>query len=230
MLIGGLQKNSLIDYPEKIACIVFLTGCNFRCRFCHNPELVLPKLIKKQPHIKEYIFFNFLKSRKKLLDGIVITGGEPTIHSGLSGFLKKIKKLGFLIKLDTNGTSPEVLKDLINAELIDYIAMDVKSSLNKEKYSQIVGMVVNIKNIKKSIEIIKNSKIEHEFRTTVVPSIHTPKDIIEIVKFVTPSKYFLQNFENPIGKVIDKKLQQDKKNLINIYKKIPKELNVKIKK
>lgn len=229
MFIGGLQKSSLIDYPGEIVCIVFLAGCNLRCGFCHNPELVLPKLIEKQPHIKEGVFFDFLKSRKNLLDGVVVTGGEPTIHSDLSGFLKKIKKLGFLVKLDTNGTHPEVLRDLIDAGLVDYIAMDIKTSLNKKRYSQVIGVVANIKNIKQSIEIIKNSGLDHEFRTTAVPFFHTLKDIINIVKFVAPSKYFLQNFENPIEKVIDKKLQKDKNFLINIYKNIPKKFNIQIR-
>ena len=140
MKIGGLQKMSLIDYPGKIVATVFLIGCNFRCLYCQNPELVDPKKIKKQPHINEKDFFKFLDERKDFLDGICITGGEPTIQKGLISFIRKIKKKGFLVKLDTNGSNPEMLKKLIKAKLLDYIAMDIKADL--VAYDRVAGVKV----------------------------------------------------------------------------------------
>src|SRR3989344_4958290 len=153
MLIGGLQKLTLIDFPGKVACTVFLSGCNFRCPFCYSPELVLPGQIKNRPGISEKEFFDFLKERKNLLEGIVICGGEPTSDKKLPVFLKKIKKMGFFVKLDTNGSNPEMLKKLIDKKLIDYVAMDIKGP--KGKYSQIAGTKIDIEKIQKSINILK---------------------------------------------------------------------------
>jgi len=215
MLLGGLQKTTLIDYPGKVACTVFTIGCNFRCPFCYSSELVLPEKIKKHPKISEKEFFQFLKSRKGLIDGVVICGGEPTIHKDLPKFIKKIKKLGFLVKLDTNGSNPEMLKRLIDEKLVDYVAMDIKAPLGLKseirnsksetntkykiqntKYDKTTGVKVDLKKIKKSIEILKSSNIDFEFRTTVVPSIHTKEDIIEIAKWIGGPKVkcYLQNF------------------------------------
>ncbi len=209
MEIGGLQKLSLIDYPGKLACVVFLIGCNFRCPYCYNSNLVLPEKIKKQARIPEKEFFDFLKKREKILEGVVLGGGEPTTHNDLSDFIKKIKKLGYLVKLDTNGSNPEMLKKLISKKLIDYAAMDVKQNqksktknqndnvkFKKNKYEKAVGVKVNLKNIQKSVKIIKDSKIDYEFRTTIVPGIHAKEDIIQIAKEISPAKrYFLQNFK-----------------------------------
>ncbi|TSA55631.1 anaerobic ribonucleoside-triphosphate reductase activating protein, partial [bacterium] len=136
MLFGGLQKTTLVDYPGKVAATIFTTGCNFRCPYCHNPELVLPELIKKQPKITEKEILDFLKERQKLLEGVCITGGEPTIQSDLIDFIKKVKDLGFLVKLDTNGSCSDVLNSLIERELIDYVAMDIKAP--KQKYELFV--------------------------------------------------------------------------------------------
>ncbi len=212
MILGGLQKTTLIDFPGHIAATVFLCGCNFRCPFCYSAELVLPEKIKKQPKIPKNDFFNFLKERKGLLEGVVICGGEPTVHKDLPDFIKKIKKLGYLVKLDTNGSNPSMLKKLIKEKLIDYVAMDVKAPLEfnfqssisnfqsnfkfqTSKYQKATGVKLDLKKIKKSIEMIKNSGIDYEFRTTVVPSIHTKEDIIQIAKDISPAKrYFLQNF------------------------------------
>jgi len=194
MLIGGLQKLTLIDYPGKIAATVFTVGCNFSCAFCHNPELVDPEKIKKQPIISEKEFFEFLTNRKGMLEGVCITGGEPTLHKDLPEFIKKIKKLGFSIKLDTNGSNPEMLKKLIDNNLIDYLAMDIKGPLQIPK---------------KSVELIKNSGIDYEFRTTVVPILHTKEDIIQIAKEISPAKkFFLQQFRP--GKNLDKKFEKEK--------------------
>ncbi len=195
MILGGFQKSTLIDYPGKIGCTVFLTGCNFRCPFCYSIELVLPEEIKNQPKIAEQEFFDFLKQRKGLLDGVVLCGGEPTIHKDLPEFCKKIKKLGYLVKLDTNGSSPEMLKKLIDDNLINYVAMDIKAPLEQSKYEEMTGVKVNLENIKKSVEILKEGRIDFEFRTTVAPSLKK-QDILEIADWIGGEKvkYFLQEF------------------------------------
>jgi pyruvate formate lyase activating enzyme len=203
--IGGLQKTTLIDYPGKIACTVFMMGCPFRCPFCYNKELVLPELIEKQPKIKKEEFFDFLKGKRGLLEGICLTGGEPTLNSDLSDFCKEIKEVGFLVKLDTNGYDPEMVKKLIAEKLIDYLALDVKAP--KEKYGKLIGiknrvfLAKIVKNIEKTVEILKEGKIDYEFRTTVVPTILEKEDILKIGKWLSSAspgqklpKYFLQNF------------------------------------
>ena len=207
MKIGGLQKVTLVDYPGKLACTVFFSGCNFRCPFCYSKELVLPEEIKKQPEISETEFFNFLEEKRGLLEGCVLCGGEPTIYGEeLVSFAKKIKSKGFSIKLDTNGTDPKIIKRLIDEKSVDYIAMDIKAPLNKEKYSSAAGTNVDIEKIKESIELIKSSGIDYEFRSTVVPGIHSREDIIQMAKDISPAKrYFLQGFRGEKG-VIDDKL------------------------
>jgi len=221
MKIGGLQKTTLIDYPGKIACTVFLVGCNFRCPWCYNLELVLPARLatRNVAGVAEKDFFDFLKEKMGLLDGVVICGGEPTIHKDLLNFIQKIKKLGFLVKLDTNGSNSEMLGNLIEKKIIDYIAMDVKE-------------IPKNPNIKKSIEIIKNSKIDYEFRTTLVPTIHTKKIIFKIAKNLSPANaYFLQNFRP--GKTLNPKFQNYKpftqKQLEVIQKECQKYLPTKIR-
>jgi len=207
MLIGGLQKLTLIDYPGKLAATVFLIGCDFKCPWCYSSELVLPGKIKKQPKISEKEFFDFLKARKKLLEGLVLCGGEPSINKKLPAFIKKIKKLGYLVKLDTNGSNPKMLKKLINERLIDYVAMDVK--LPKERYPEIFGKKVKIEDIEKSIKILKEGKVDYEFRTTVVPTILKKEDILEIAKWISGAKrYYLQNFRPE--KTIDPKFEKIK--------------------
>jgi pyruvate formate lyase activating enzyme len=191
MMIKGFQKLSLIEYPEKISAIVFLGNCNFKCHFCYNIDLV--KDYKKLPDIPEKEILDFLSTRKGLLDGIAITGGEPTIHKELPEFIKKIKDLGFLVMLETNGTNPEMLKELIDNKLVDYIAMDIKAPL--EKYDDIAGVKVNKKDIQDSIDIIRNSGIDYEFRTTVVPKHFNENDAVAIGKWLKGSKrYILQQF------------------------------------
>lgn len=201
--IGGLQKLTLIDYPGRLAATVFLFGCNFRCPWCYAPHLVLPQSKKGQTLIGEISqkdFFSFLKERKKLLEGVVICGGEPTIHKELPQFITEIKKLSFLVKIDTNGSNPEMLQKLVRpgkgqAPLVDCLAMDIKAPLVEEKYQQAVNLKIDIDKIKKSLDIIKNCGIDYELRTTVVPGLHTKDDIIDIAKSISPAKnYFLQNF------------------------------------
>ena len=193
MKIGGLQKVTLVDYPGKVACTVFLSGCNFKCPFCYSRELVLPEYIENQPGLSQKDFFSFLKEKKGLVDACVMCGGEPTINPDIKEFIKKIKDLGFLVKLDTNGYLPEKLRELIDEKLVDYIAMDIKAPL--EDYSKATGINVDVSQIKKSIELIKNSGIDYEFRTTIVPTIHTKESIIKMAKEIGPAKrYFLQAF------------------------------------
>jgi len=200
MIIAGLQKLTLIDYPGKLAATVFLVGCNFRCPWCYSSELVIPEKIEKQPKISEREFFKFLRSKKGLLEGVVICGGEPTTNNDLPKFIKRIKKMGYLVKLDTNGSNPEMLRRLIDKNMIDYVAMDVKYP--RERYPK-------RKEIEKSIEILKQGKINCECRTTVVPSVLDKKDILKIVQWISGvPKYYLQNFRPE--KTIDPKFEKIK--------------------
>lgn len=232
MQIGGLQKLTLIDYPGKLACTVFLVGCNFRCPWCYSSELVLPEKIEAQPKISQKEFFNFLKERKGLIEGVVICGGEPTINKELPQFCKKIKKLGYAIKLDTNGSNPKMLKDLIDKKLLDYVAMDIKvplgakiqnSKCKMKNYDKATGVKVDLKKIKRSIEIIKNSGLDYEFRTTLIPQIHTKEDILRIAREISPAKrYYLQNFrpEKTIGSEFKKIKPYPQEFLLEIQKVI----------
>lgn len=207
MEIGGLQKTTLIDFPGRIAATIFLCGCNFRCPWCYSSELVLPEKIKNQPKITKKEFFKFLKSRKELLEGIVVCGGEPTINKDLPDFIKKIKNLGFLVKIDTNGSNPQMLKNLIDKKLIDYVALDIKGP--KKKYSQLTGVKVDIKKIQKSIDTLREDEIDYEFRSTIVPSLHIKEDVIEMGKWISGAKrYYLQNFRSE--KTIDPKFEKIK--------------------
>jgi len=189
--IKGLEKSSLIDYPGKVSAVVFLAGCNFRCPFCHNRELVLsPQGMKSIP---ENEILDFLGERKKWLDGVVVTGGEPTIYKDLPEFLKKLKGLGYPVKLDTNGSNPKMLKEVMEKGLVNYIAMDIKGPL--EKYEKSAGMKANTENIKESIKLIINSGIGHEFRSTVLPELHTKEDVQEMARLVKGAdKFYLQQF------------------------------------
>jgi len=191
MRIGGFQKFSLIDYPGKICAIVFTQGCNFRCPYCHNPELVKPSLFGKT--IPEEEILSFLEKRKEKLDAVEITGGEATLQKDLVDFIRRIKEMGYLVKLDTNGSNPEMLEIIINHGLVDYIAMDIKAPL--EKYKEVTHSVISPEKIKRSIRIIMNSNIKYEFRTTVVKSQLSEEDIISIGKLIEGAElYILQKF------------------------------------
>ncbi|MCX6803853.1 MAG: anaerobic ribonucleoside-triphosphate reductase activating protein [Candidatus Diapherotrites archaeon] len=194
MFIGALQKTTLVDFPNKVACIVFLVNCNFKCKFCYNRELTSHKFFKKSKRelIDEKDFFNFIESKKKMLDGVVITGGEPTLSPGLTSFLRKIKSLGFAIKLDTNGTNPGILKKLFAERLVDYVAMDFKAPF--EKYPKITQSEISSEKILGSIDLIKTSGVAHEFRTTLYPLL-TINDLLEMAKVLKGEKWFLQNFQ-----------------------------------
>jgi pyruvate formate lyase activating enzyme len=223
MKIGGLQKVSLIDYPGLICATIFLQGCNFKCSYCHNPELVDTRLF--QPCIKENEVLDFLNTRKGKLDAMVVTGGEPTIHDDLESFIKKIKKMGFAVKLDTNGSQPQVIKTLLDEKLLDFIAMDIKAPL--EKYKSVVKVPVNADSIKESIQLILKSKITYEFRTTIVESQLEEKDILQIEKLISGAKsYALQKFVP--AKTLDKKFLKEKSYPDEKFQKIKKHLENKI--
>lgn len=207
MLIGGFQKLTLIDYPGKVATVVFTIGCNFRCSFCHNPDLIKPTpemiAIGKE---NEKIFFDFLKKRRGLLDGVCVTGGEPTLQPDLIPFLERVKSMGFLVKLDTNGLKPEVLREVLRRKIADHIAMDVKHA--PEKYASAMGVEIDMEKIQESVEIIKKSGLPYEFRTTVVPGIHTEEDFDAIGKWIRGTKnYYLQPFRPDV--VFDSKVRDE---------------------
>ena len=190
--IKSIQKTSLIDYPDKVSCVIFLGGCDFRCGFCHNPDLVLGDL----KSISEEEVLKFLEKKKKWLDGVVFSGGEPLLNKDIVGFIKRIKNMGFLIKVDTNGNNPKLLKELIDKKLVDYIAMDFKNSF--KKYEETINVKVDINKIKESIELIKNSGVEHEFRCTILPKLHTKRDILEMCNLIKGNKFILQQFNNKV--------------------------------
>jgi len=188
MIIGGLQKLSLIDFPGRPAAVVFTRGCNFRCPYCHNPELISSHSADNDIHPKE--FFAFLEKRRGLLEGVVVTGGEPTLHDDLPDFMRRIKGLGFAVKLDSNGSNPMMLQKIIDDRLVDYIAMDVKAPF--EKYDRVAGVAVNINAIRASIDIIRNSGLPHQFRTTLARPLLDRQDAATIQSIVKPSTLQLQ--------------------------------------
>jgi pyruvate formate lyase activating enzyme len=201
MRLGGLQKTSLIDYPEKISAIVWTVGCNFRCPFCYNKEVVIGNV----ELIPEQEIFSFLKKRKNMLEGLVITGGEPLLQDDIENFCERVKKLDYLIKIDTNGTFPDKLHKIIDNGLVDYIAIDVKAPLNK--YEKLTNVKVDVEKIMRSIELVKTSSVDHEFRTTFVPGLLKMQDIIEIADLLKGAKkFYLQQFK-PISPMLSKDLE-----------------------
>lgn len=191
MLIKGLQKLTLLDYPGKVACTVFTGGCNFRCPFCHNASLVTH--IDSQ-NISEDEFFSFLNKRTGILEGVCISGGEPTLQPDIESFIKKIKNLGYDVKLDTNGYRPDILKNLCENGLIDYVAMDIKNS--PKKYPLTTGLdSIDFSKIEESVAFLLNGNIDFEFRTTVIKELHEECDFAQIGKWLKGNeKYFLQSF------------------------------------
>ena len=210
----GLDKMSLLDYEDYVSAVIFSPACNFRCPFCHNGDSVLNA--STEIPFKEIL--TYLKSRKGLLDAVVVTGGEPTLMPDLENKIHQIKELGYEVKLDTNGTNPELLKQLIDEKLIDYVAMDIKNS--PAKYALTAGcQKVDLEKIKQSIDILKTSGIRHEFRTTLVKEFHDFKDINEIGKLLEGAKkIYLQKFVDREG-VIQKGLHEVDEEIANLYKK-----------
>lgn len=192
MNIQGLMKMTLLDYPGKVACTIFTGGCNFRCPFCHNASLVLPEQFNKP--LNEDELFTFLEKRRGLLDGVCMTGGEPLMQEGALDFLKKIKSMGYLVKLDTNGFYPDKLKEILSLGVVDYIAMDIKNS--EEKYAKTCGLEkINFANIRKSIELLISGTTDYEFRTTTVKGLHDEESFKGIANLISGAKnYFIQSF------------------------------------
>jgi pyruvate formate lyase activating enzyme len=197
MIIAGIERTSLVDWPEKICSTVFIAGCNFRCGFCHNPELVLLEEVEKLEPMTENELLTALVERKRFIDGVCVTGGEPLLSPDLIPLLRKIKAKGFGIKLDTNGSIPTILKRIIEEKLVDYVAMDIKCP--KERYNELTNSKININLIEESVKILRTSNIDHEFRTTAVKSLLKPEDIKEIGSWLDGSKaYYLQQFDNSL--------------------------------
>lgn len=199
-MIFGIIKTSLVDYPGEVSFVIFLGGCNFKCPYCHNSSIVF----KENPTYKIDDILLMLKARQKFIRAVVITGGEPTIYKEkLKELIIKIKDLGFKIKIDTNGTNPSIIKDLIDRNLLDYVAMDIKNSFSK--YEMTCGTRVNIKSIKKSIQIIEDSNVDYEFRTTLNGTMHTVDDIINIKSYVNnPEKIKFQKYRYSNQQIVDK--------------------------
>ena len=211
MKLYGLQKMTLLDYPGKVACTLFTGGCNLRCPFCHNSSLVTA-LCEEDTHTEEEII-EFLKKRTGLLDGVCITGGEPLLQPDIEELIKKIKELGYFVKLDTNGCFPDKLKGLLKEKLLDYVAMDIKNS--KARYAETVGIEdFDITPIEKSVEILMSGSIDFEFRTTVVKELHTPENIESIAKWIEGApRYYIQCFVDS-GSTLKKGLNAPEKDVI----------------
>jgi pyruvate formate lyase activating enzyme len=196
--IGGFQKTSLLDYPGKISCVVFTAGCNFRCPACYVPGLVLPERIERESRIQEEAIFEYLDGKKGFIDAVVVSGGECTIQKDLPDFVKRVKERGFLVGLETQGTNFPMLEMLVKERLVDYVAMDIKNELDYEKYNRTAGRVITeemFENVKKSINMLMESGIDYEFRTTVTMEFHTPEGLKRIAESIKGAKaYFLQNY------------------------------------
>ena len=191
MRIGGLQKLTLLDYPGKVACTVFLPGCNLRCPFCHNPALVLPD--RATGGLSTEKLLAFLETRRGKLDGVCVTGGEPTLQPELPEFLEKLRRLGYAVKLDTNGTNPAMLKALLHERVLDYVAMDIKNS--PSRYAETCGGVDLLAPVKRSAALLMAGAVDYEFRTTVCAPLHTPRDMEELGRWLKGARrYFLQPF------------------------------------
>lgn len=204
MIIGGVQKLSLVDYPGKTCATIFTIGCNMRCGYCHNPELVLPE--RYTGIIPENEVLDFLGTRTDKIEGVVVSGGEPTVHKDLPDFISKIKQMGFLVKLDSNGTNPIMLNRLFDKDLLDFIAMDIKCV--PERYREVMARPINAEDIRRSIQLIKNSGVNHEFRTTVVKSQIAFDDFDEIGRLIKGSpRYALQKFRS--GRTLDPQFRNE---------------------
>lgn len=216
MNISGIQKLTLLDFPGKLACTVFTSGCNFRCPFCHNASLVLPGM---SDHIDEQEVFSFLKKREGILEGVCITGGEPCLQPDLETFIRKVRDIGFAVKLDTNGSFPEKLSSLLEKGLLDYVAMDIKTS--KERYSEVCGVQNErlFENVQKSVEILKSSSVPHEFRTTTARELQTKEDFEKIGRWLSGEKrYFIQQYEASGELVGDEMTPYEKEELTEFAK------------
>ena len=218
MKIAGYEKLSLQDFPNQISCIIFTQGCNIRCPFCQNSTLIP---MDANNLISEDEIFDYLNLRKNIISGVTISGGEPTLQPDLENFIDKVKDLKLKVKLDTNGLNTKLLEKLIENQKIDYVAMDIKNSLNKYGWTSGVAKI-NMQNILNSIELLKKGKVDYEFRTTIINEFHTLQDIIEIIKLVGNSNYYLQNFKNS-EYVLDKTLTSFTEEKLVLWNEILKE-------
>lgn len=214
MLILGLAKTTLLDYPEHLAATIFTGGCNFRCQYCHNRELVINSNVSNV--ITEDEVFEHLEKRKNVLEGVCISGGEPTLQADLKEFIIRVRKLGLLVKLDTNGSNPEILRELIEESLLDYVAMDIKNVWSK--YDVTVGAKCDISRVKESYSILLNSKIDYEFRTTVTRELVTKDDMVDLSVILKNAKrWYVQNYkesENVIQKGLHEYCEEELKEII----------------
>jgi len=195
MIISGIQRFTLLDFPDRVACVIFTGGCNYRCGFCHNPEFVLPEKLAKisQNFIPDATVLNFLKQRQGKLQGVVITGGEPTILPDLEAFIVKVRALGFAVKLDSNGNRPEVLRALIDRGLVDYVAMDFKTSL--PQYRSLVGQWADPEKLQESIALLKEGRVDYEFRSTLIREVHAPEILDAMCETLSGARrLYLQTF------------------------------------
>lgn len=215
MIISGFDKLSILNYPGEVACTIFTNGCNFKCPYCQNSGLVLGT---DHTRYEEDQILAYLKKRKGLIDGICISGGEPTIQKGLKEFIQKVKGLKVKVKLDTNGSHPEVLEDLLKENLLDYVAMDIKTSL--KKYEEVTNAKAPLSKIKKSIQLLQESSIAHEFRTTVIKQYHTIKDIEEIAELTNGSPYYLQKYVDSDTCIKQGLASYTDQELIQIYQQV----------
>ena len=221
MLIKGLQKLTLLDYPDKMAATVFLGGCNFLCPFCHNASLVIGERVRESESISEEELFAFLEKRRGILEGVCVSGGEPTLQKDLIPFLKRIKALGFLVKLDTNGYRPDVLREALLSGAVDYVAMDIKNS--PRRYGETVGLEgFDVAPILESVELLTSGTVDFEFRTTLLKELHTEEEMREIGEWLKGVKrYYLQTFKDSGDLISTKFGGYDKKatlTLLNVLK------------
>lgn len=226
MKISGIQKLTLLDYPGKVACTIFTPGCNFRCPFCHNASLVY----SRAQEIDEEEILSFLKGRRGILDGVCITGGEPLLQKDIASFIKKVKELGYLVKLDTNGSFPERLGELLKENLVDYVAMDIKSS--RKNYHLAAGEnCVDISKTEQSVSLLKQSGIPHEFRTTTVKGIHTKEDFEDIALWLDGEEnYFIQQYkisDDMIGEEFEEFSKQELEKFKEIVAKTVKNVSLR---
>ena len=227
MKICGLNKTTLLDYPGCVAATVFAGGCNFRCPFCHNGDLVLHSAKMKEYSEEEVL--NFLNKRKNVLEGVCVTGGEPTLYSDLPEFIAKIKAMGYKVKLDTNGSNPKMLKRLVEGKLVDYVAMDIKAPVSE--YNKVCGVQVDTESVQQSVAYLKQGEIPYEFRTTVVKELHTKQDILEIGKWILGAEnYYLQSYRETDENICKGFSAMEKEELFELERELKKSIkNVKVR-
>ena len=227
MKICGLTKTTLLDYPGCVAATVFVGGCNFRCPFCHNGDLVLHSAKMKEYSEEEIL--TFLNKRKNVLEGVCVTGGEPTLYNDLPEFIAKIKAMGYKVKLDTNGSNPKMLLQLVEGKLVDYVAMDIKAPISG--YNKVCGVQVNTGSVQQSVAFLKQGVIPYEFRTTVVKELHTKQDILEIGQWILGAEnYYLQSYRETDENICKGFSAMEKEELFELEKGLKKYLkNVKVR-